>query len=115
VNGCVVIFLAAGRYGGGKSWMMSSSTAGPRSNGLVCEVEETVASRWVPGESEGRREAMGHGGALARPETSWRASMPILACAGRVWARWFWAVWSSTWVSKCMVMISIVRASYVTC
>jgi hypothetical protein len=38
----------------------------------------------VPGESEGRREAMGHDDALARPEmpscASWRA-------VGRVWAR----------------------------
>jgi hypothetical protein len=115
VNGCVVIFLAAGQYGGGKSWMIASSTAGPWSSGGVWEVEGTVVSRRVHGESDGRREVTGHGGALARPETSWRASMPILACAGRVWARRFWAVWSSTWVSKCMVMISIVRASYVTC
>jgi hypothetical protein len=57
---------------------------------------------WCLGRARGRSGSMGHGGALTRPEASWRASMPVLAGAGRVWARVAWAVWCVSMVLACI-------------
>ena len=71
-------------YSGGWSPSVSSSTGLARPSGVVWELCEVTGVVQVQGEREGRREATGPGDALARPEASWRASMPILAGAGRV-------------------------------
>jgi hypothetical protein len=69
---------------GGWSSSMATVTGLWRANGDVQEVEGTVVSRRAHGESEGRREALGHSGVLSRPGmpscASWRAT-------GCLWAR----------------------------
>jgi hypothetical protein len=66
---------------------MASCTGFPRASGVVWEVEGTVARRLVHGESEGRREAMGHSGVLSRPGLPACASWRAWTFSGRVWAR----------------------------
>jgi hypothetical protein len=66
--------------------MMASSMGRARPSGVVWEVAGSTAKRWVHGESEGRREATGHGGVLSRPGTSscasWRGTGRLWACLG---------------------------------
>jgi hypothetical protein len=66
---------------------VTTATGRARAGERVWEIEGTVATRLVPGESEGRREATGHSGVLSRPGLPACASWRAWTFSGRVWAR----------------------------
>jgi hypothetical protein len=99
------------QYGGGQSSSVTTATGRARSGERVHWVPDVEVSVQVQGEVKASAESTGRGDVLARSGASWRASMPILAGAGRVWARMAWAVLTSPGVRVGMVVVSKVRAS----
>jgi hypothetical protein len=99
---------------GGWSSSLATVTGLWRANGVVWEVEGTVARRRVHGQSEGRREAMGHSGVPSRPGLPSCASWRAWASLGVVWARGCWAVWSPSRSRACRVSIRRVRGGQLT-
>jgi hypothetical protein len=89
----VVLFGAVWQYGGGSSSSVTTATVRARAGERVWEIEGTVATRLVPGESEGRREATGHSGVLSRPGLPACASWRAWTFSGRVWASCSWPLW----------------------
>jgi hypothetical protein len=98
-------------YRGGQSSSVTTATGRAKSGERVQWVPDVEVSVQVQGEVKASAESTGRGDVLARSGASWRASMPILAGAGRVWARVAWAMSTSTWSRAGRVSISKVQAS----